>query len=364
VTSGQPADRAAAALSLRLFQAMLAAQESFAAYLGVKLGLYEALAGAAPATVAQLAARTGVAARYAREWLEQQAVAGLLGVDDAALPWHARVYHMPPGHERVLTASADPLSLVSTAMLPVGSVAAALPALLDAYRAGTGVPAGVFGDDWRAGHGGANRAAYTHNLAGWLRTHVPDVVRRLATRPCRLADIGCGAGWASIALAAAYPMAEVTGVDADADTLGMAEDNAKEAGCAHRVRFVHADVAGWRDPDGFDLVGVFDTLHELTRPVPALRACRALRAADGAVLVLDARTADRFAAPGDEIERFQYATSVLHCLPASLVEDGAPAIGTVLRAPQVREFARQAGFGRVSAYDLTDRFHRLYRLDD
>src|SRR5262249_49160744 len=153
-------------LSMRLFRAMLATQESFVAYLGVKLGLYEALHEGGPATVPVLAERTGLAPRYLQEWLEHQAVAGLLAVDDPGAAWGARVYRLASGHERVLTASDDPLSLVATAMLPLGGVAAALPGLLAAFRTGAGVPPDVFGEDWRQGHGGANRAMYTGQLAG------------------------------------------------------------------------------------------------------------------------------------------------------------------------------------------------------
>jgi SAM-dependent methyltransferase len=361
--TGEPADDAAVkALSLRLFRGMLATQESFVAYLGVKLGIYEALHSGGPATVPALAARTGLAPRYLREWLEQQAVAGLLAVDDASLDWDTRTYRLPPGYERVLTASADPLSLASTAMLPVGGVAAALPSLLAAFRTGAGVPPEVFGDDWRQGHGGANRAMYTNHLAGWLHRYLPDIDRRLSTGPARVADVGCGAGWAAIALAVAYPEIRVTATDLDEAALAQAFDRAGAAGVADRVSFAHADAATVSTVDEYDLVCVFDALHELARPVEALRACRKLCAPHGAVLVLDSRVADRLRVPGDEIERFQYATSVLHCLPAALVGTDAVGTGTVMRAPIVRAYARKAGFSTVRIFDLDDRFHRLYRL--
>ena len=356
-----PPDAAAQALSTRLFRSMLATQESFAAYLGVKLGLYEGLRDAA-ATPDELAARTGLAPRYVREWLEQQASAGLLGCDDPGLPGSRRVYRLPPGHDRVLTASADPLSLVWTAILPLGGVAAALPSLLDAFRTGDGVPAEVYGDDWRHGHGGANRALYTERLAGWLRRYVPDVHRTLSTGGGRIADVGCGAGWAAIALATAYPVAAVTAVDLDAPSVDEARANAAGAGVAGRLRAEVADAAALAGGE-HDLVCLFDMLHEAARPVEVLRGARRLRARDGTVLVLDALVGDGFHAPGEEVERFQHATSVLHCLPAALVGDGAEGVGTVLRPAVVRELAAAAGFARVRAYDLDDRFHRFYRLD-
>jgi SAM-dependent methyltransferase len=321
----------------------------------VKLGLYESLHRDGPATVAQLASRTGLAPRYLREWLEQQAVCGLLAYSDPFGSAQARVYRLPPGHERVLVASDDPLSLVSGALLPIGGVAAALPHLIEAFATGAGVPDERFGDDWRQGHGGANRAVYTHQLAGWLRRHVPHVVA-----PQRIADIGCGAGWASLALARAYPSATVVGYDLDAQSVGSATRHAKEAGLAERVSFQVADAVSLSGQ--FDLVCLFDTLHELPAPVDVLRACRALRADGGTVLVMDARVADRFTAPGDEVERFQYATSVLHCLPAGLAAEGSTARGTVMRLADVRSLVRSSGYADLRYVDLDDRFHRLYEL--
>ncbi len=366
--AADPAGAAAQALSLRLFRSMLATQESFVAYLGVKLGLYEVLWREGPATVAELAGRTATAPRYLREWLEQQAGAGLLAVDDAGLEGSVRRYRIPPGHERVLVGSADPLSLVWTAMLPLGGVAAALPALLAAFRTGEGVPAEVFGEDWRHGHGGANRAVYTERLAGWLRRFVPDVHRRLSGGG-RVLDLGCGSGWASLAIARAYPRATVCGVDLDAAAVTEAGAVAREAGLAGRVSFRTGDAGAGPDagsgdgPEGYDLVCLFDAMHELSRPGEVLSACRRLRGAGGVVLVLDSRVSPDFHAPGDEIERFQYATSVLHCLPAGLVGPDAAGIGTVMRGPTVRRYAEEAGFSRIREYDLDDRFHRFYRLD-
>ncbi|MBB6347775.1 class I SAM-dependent methyltransferase [Nonomuraea muscovyensis] len=352
-------EAAARALSVRLFLATLATQESLAAYLGVKLGLYDALREHGQASADALAEHTGLDARYLREWLEQQAVCGLLAAEGTG---ERRVFRLPPGHERVLTASDDPLSLVSTALLPLGGVARALPDLLAAFASGGGVPDDVYGEDWRQGHGGANRAVFTRQLVPWLRRHVPDVHARLSAAPARVVDVGSGAGWASLALATAYPSARVVGLDVDAEAVAEANARAKEAGLAERVSFEVADAFAARGRV-YDVVCLFDTLHEVPRPVEALAACRGMRAEGGAVLVMDARVADAFTAPGDEIERFQYATSLLHCLPAGRAAEDSAATGTVMRASHVEAMARAAGFTRVRSFDLTDRFHRLYRLD-
>ncbi len=361
IAQGGVAGSESRALAVRLFRAMLATQELLSTYLGVRLGLYDDLAGAGPATPPGLARRAGIAPRYAREWLEQQAVAGLLAVDDATRPADERVYRLPDAHAPVLTVSDDPLSMVSLAVLPLGGIARALPRLLAAYGAGGGVPDAEFGDDWRSGHSGANRSLFARSLVPWIRRFLPDVDARLRDGGA-VADVACGAGWAGIALAKAYPGVRVTGLDLDARTLAAARRNAAESGVAGRVVFEVRDAADPGLGGGFDLVCVFDALHEMARPVEVLRSCRALRAAEGAVVVMDARVAEAFQAPADEVERFQYATSVLHCLPACLAEQPSAGTGTVLRVATVRAYAASAGFADVEVIPVDDRFHRLYRL--
>ncbi|GAA1766873.1 class I SAM-dependent methyltransferase [Luedemannella helvata] len=354
-------DVRARALVVRLWLACLATQELLTAYLGLRLGLYAALRGN-PATYEQLARAAGIAPRYAREWLEQQAVAGFIDVDDATLPAPERTYSIDEGHATVLTASDDPLSLASLAILPLGGVARALPELLAAYRSGGGVPDAVFGDDWREGHSGANRALFTHQLAGWVRRALPGAHQRLRTPGARIADIGCGAGWASIALAQAYPHAQVDGFDLDAAATADAARNAEEAGVGDRVSFHARDAADPGAAGRYDLVCVLDVLHEVPRPVEMLRTCRELRRDGGSVLVMDARVAPAFVAPADEVERFQYATSLLHCLPACLAAEDSAGTGTVMRPDQVRGFARAAGFADAQVLPVQERFHRLYHL--
>lgn len=349
-------------MALRVWRSLLATQEVLTIYLGVRLGLYDELDRGGPATAGDLAARAGIAVRYAVEWLEQQAVAGLLRVDDPAKPAEDRRYELPPGHATVLRVSDHPLSMSALAVLPLGGVARALPDLLAAYRDGGGVPDSAYGVDWREGHAGANRALFAHQLAGWIARYAPDVHARLQVPGARVADIACGAGWSTIALARAYPRLRLDGLDLDAETVADARRNAAGHGVADRIAFQVRDAADPALAGTYDLVCLFDALHEIARPVEVLRACRALRAPGGCVLVLDAKVADAFTAPADDIERFQYATSVLHCLPACLSGPDSAGTGTVLRQGMVRAFATGAGFADVRALPVDDRFHRLYRL--
>jgi 2-polyprenyl-3-methyl-5-hydroxy-6-metoxy-1,4-benzoquinol methylase len=352
--------KAAQALSIRLWLACLATQETLCNYLGIRLGLYDALAELGPATPEQLASRAGVAPRYAREWLEQQAVSGILKV--AAAASGERRFFLTDAHRQVLTDSDSPLSRVA-GILPVGAVAHALPELLDAYRQGKGLEDAEYGPDWRSGHGSSNRALYIHSLPGWIRAALPDIHARLSRPGAAAADIACGAGWASTALAKAYAGLRVDGMDCDARLIADAGRNAQEAGLGDRVAFHVRDCIEDGIAGSYDLVCLFDTLHEIPRPVELLRNCLGATAEGGCVLLMDAKVADEFIAPANEVERFQYTTSVLHCLPACMARQPSAATGTVMRLSLVRAFAREAGCSRVEVLPIDDRFHRFYRVN-
>ena len=347
--------------AMRMWKSLLATQELLSIYLGVKLGLYDVLAAAGePMTAAGLARAAGVDQRYAREWLEQQAVTAVLEVSEPCADADQRRYRLPPEHATVLRTSDDPMSMAALAVLPLGGIAAALPSLVQAYRDGSGVADDVFGDDWRDGHSGANRSLFAHDLAGWIRDQLPDVHATLGEPGRRIADVACGSGWSSLALARAYPKSVVHGLDLDAAALVAAAKNAAAAGLGDRVGFELRDAADPALAGEYDLVCLFDALHEMARPVEVLQACRQLRGPGGVVLVMDAKVAPAFTAPGDDVERFQYGTSVLHCLPAA--RGASTGTGTVLRPAVMRDLARRAGFSTMSVVNVGDRFHRMYRL--
>jgi 2-polyprenyl-3-methyl-5-hydroxy-6-metoxy-1,4-benzoquinol methylase len=359
LAASDPRSVEATALGTRLFRASLGCAELIATYLGVRLGLYEALARLGPADPLRLADRAGIAPRYAREWLEQQAACGILRVVEPSHSPAARVYELPAGHADALVDPDSPHYVTPMTLLPATGIARALPHLLDAYRTGAGVPSELYGDF----HGGQlNRPTYLHHLPGWIRTALPDLHDRLGRDGASIADVACGSGESSVALARAYPGARVDGFDLDAAAIATAGRNAAAAGLADRVRFRAGDAAGGESAGSYDLVGIFDALHDMARPVPVLRRCRQLCGATGAVLLMEPRVEDRFEAPAGDLERFMYACSVLHCLPVGLAEQPSAGTGTVMRTSTVRAYAAEAGFARVTVLPVEHRFHRLYRL--
>ena len=354
----------AGALAGRLFEAALGSLELYSVYLGLELGLYAALHDAGTLTPPGLAAAADIEERYAREWLEQQAVSGCVEVEDPDASPGERRYRLPAGHAEALL---DPESLNYVG--PFGQfllcVPPAIPALLEAYRTGGGVHYSLYDPYHREGQGAFNRPTFTRLLVSeWLTDGVPDVhARLLADPPARVADIGCGLGWSSIAIARGYPDVRVDGFDVDAPSLAIARNHAAEAGVADRVSFAVRDITDPALAGAYDLVVMFEVLHDLSRPVEALRNIRRLLAPGGTLLVMDERVAEGFTAPGDEVERFMYVASVLHCLPAAMVEQPSTATGTVLRPTTVQRLATEAGFTRVEVVPIEHDFFRFYRLE-
>jgi 2-polyprenyl-3-methyl-5-hydroxy-6-metoxy-1,4-benzoquinol methylase len=360
--SGPGEDERRDALADRLLTSVIESMELASVWLGLRLGLYEALRTHGPATVAELAERAGVDARYAREWLEQQAVAGLLEVEDPASDADARRYRLPAAHAEVLLDADHPAHTGATAWW-IGSLARVLHRVPDLYRSGRGLPYPEYGDDGRLAIANFNRPMFVNDLAGWFAA-VPELQGRLGAEGARALDVGCGVGWSSISLARAFPSLRVDGIDADEASIADAKGNTAEAGVADRVRFEVADAAelAAAGEGGYDAAFVFEALHDMARPVEALRAVRALLAADGVLVVADEKVAETFTAPGDEIERLNYAFSWWHCLPASRAETPSVAAGTALRPGTVRRWADQAGFASLRELPVDHLFWRFYEL--
>jgi 2-polyprenyl-3-methyl-5-hydroxy-6-metoxy-1,4-benzoquinol methylase len=347
------------ALVERLFGATIGTLELFGVYLGDRLGLYAALAGSDALSPDELARSAGIAQRYAREWLEQQAVAGILDVDGANDG--ERRYRLPAEHAEVLVDPQSAFYLAPFASL-VASIGGVVPELLDAYRTGRGVPFSRYGADLRDGQAAINRPAFTLEMADWVAT-MPDVDARLKSDPpARIADVGCGAGWSTIALARAFPKANVEGIDFDEASIADARRNAAEAGIADAVTLHVRDAADPTAKGVYDLACMFEALHDTPRPVEVLAAVHQMLRDDGSMLLADERVADSFTAPGDELERMMYGWSITHCLPAAMVDQPADPTGTVLREPTVRNLAAQAGFASVEVLPIENDFFRFYRL--
>jgi hypothetical protein len=212
-------------------------------YLGERLGYYGALAAGDSLTSTELAQRTGTHERYAREWLEQQTTTGFLAVEDPTLAPLDRRFRLPPGHADVLGDRTDPNYMGAMNRLMV-SMTQTLPALLEAYRTGGGVPYEAYGADLREGMAGGSRVGAISFITETLPDALPDVHARLqSSPPAHVAEIGCGGGWAAIAIAQTYHMARVDGFDLDAASVDLARHNVAQAEVDDRVQIIQQDAS-------------------------------------------------------------------------------------------------------------------------
>jgi 2-polyprenyl-3-methyl-5-hydroxy-6-metoxy-1,4-benzoquinol methylase len=341
----------------RMFAAAGGGLELLTVYLGERLGFYRALADRGALTPAELADATGTQERYAREWLEAQAVCGILEVDGE------HRFTLPPEHAIALL-EREGLAYVAPLGRLLPSLSGALRPLMDAFRNGGGVPYECYGAEFREGQQDFTRPQYVNGLDAIFGA-LPDVDARLrATPPARVADVACGAGIFCLEVARRYPDAVVEGLDLDESSIDMARANAREAGMEDRVRFHVRDAAAPGLDGAYDVIAINDSLHHFARPLDALRSLRALLAPGGTLMVVETRTGDHFHAPlpDGDFERFSYLVSVLHCLPTAMAEQPSAGLGAIVREHTLRDLAAQAGFTRVGVAPIEHEMGRFYPL--
>jgi 2-polyprenyl-3-methyl-5-hydroxy-6-metoxy-1,4-benzoquinol methylase len=341
----------------RLCGAFIGALDLASVYLGDKLGLYRALRDEGPATSAQLARRAGISERYAREWLEQQAATSILTVDDASADPDARVYTLSRAHAETLidrdsTSCATPMAIF---LSPLGAM---LPRLVEAYRTGEGISWSDYGDDCWQAQGDFNRPYFRAHLAEQF-AKLPEEHAKL-TAGARVADIACGVGWSSIALAKAYSSSRIDGFDLDAKAISQARELARAEGVADRVTFQATDAS--TVTGRYDVVTIFEALHDMSQPVEVLRAARGLLVPGGSLIVADENFGDAFNVPGNDVERIIYGASVTFCLPNGLADRPSAATGAAIRPATVRRYGMAAGFAKVEELPLELGLLRFYRM--
>ena len=346
--------------SEQVIGSMIGSLDAWAIYLGDKLGLYDAIAASEGITQGDLAESAGVDVRYTQEWLEHQVTAGVLVADDARLAADQRTYSMPAAQQEVLT-DRDSLAFLSPFVRLVVTAGLQLPRHLEAYRTGGGVSWGEFGDDMRTGMAESNRPWFMHELGSNWFPALPELDEML-TRGGRVADIGCGEGWSSIAIALAYSDVHVDGFDIDERSIASARVHAAEAGVSDRVTFHNIDAAVAEGTGSYDVVTAFECIHDLPDPVGVLARMREMVVDNGYVLVMDEAVAPAFGDGADEAERLLYGISLFVCLPDSLSNEPSVGTGTVMRPETLDRYATEAGFDRSEVLPIENDMWRFYRL--
>jgi SAM-dependent methyltransferase len=304
--------------------------------MGDRLGLYRALAGAGPLTPAELAGRTDTAERYVREWLNAQAAGGYVEYD----PDTGR-YTLPPEQANALTDESSPAYLPGFFQIALGSVVDS-PRITERARSGDGLGWGDHVHDVLEGCERFFRPGYnTHLVAEWLPA-LDGVLEKLE-RGATVADVGCGHGASTILMAESFPSSRFHGFDYHDGSIATARERAAAAGVADRVTFEAIPAASYSGT-GYDLVTMFDCLHDMGDPAGAARHVRSTLAPDGTWMIVEPYAGDRVEENLNPVGRAYYGFSTLLCTPASLSQEVGLALGAQAGEARIREVVQGAGF--------------------
>ena len=306
--------------------------------MGDKLGLYRALAGAEALTPREVADRTGTAERYVREWLNAQAAGGYVEYD----PDGGR-YRLPAEQAVALTDAESPAYLPGFFQMALGSVIDS-PQIVEKARSGGGFGWHEHVHDVHEGCERFFRPGYNaHLIDEWLPTL--DGVAEKLERGALVADVGCGHGASTILMAQAYPNATFVGFDYHHGAIETARERARDAEVGDRVRFEVQPAAAYGGT-GYDLVTMFDCLHDMGDPVGAARHVRGTLAPDGTWMIVEPHAGDRVEDNLNPVGRAYYAFSTLLCTPASLSQEVGLALGAQAGEARIRDVATAGGFTR------------------
>lgn len=303
---------------------------------GDRLGLYRAMAGAGPISAGELAVQTKTTERYVREWLNAQAAGGFVEYD----PMSDR-YLLPAEHALALADEDSPAFVGGAFQLALATLRSA-ERIESAFKNGAGVGWHEHDEGVPIGCERFFRPGYNANLvSAWLPA-LEGVVAKL-TDGAAVADVGCGLGASTRLMAKAFPNSNVTGFDSHQESIDLAREKATAAGLDDRARFEVALAAGFPGT-GYDLVTMFDCLHDMGDPVGAARHVRQALAADGTWMIVEPLAGDRVEENLNPVGRAYYSFSTFLCTPSSLSQEVGMALGAQAGEAKIREVTRAAGF--------------------
>ena len=318
-----------------------AAESAPLIYLGDKLGLYRAMAGAGPLTSAELAARTETHERYVREWLNNQVAGGIIEYDAVA-----QTYELSDEAAQLWAEETSPAFLAGWVEL-IASLWADADKLADAFRSGEGI---AWGDHDPRLYRGVQRFFAPLYRGSLVQEWIPslDGVDIQLRRGAKVADVGCGYGLSTIILAEAYPNSTFVGYDSHRESIEAAEKAAAEAGVSDRVRFEVADATSFGET-GFDLICFFDALHDMGDPVTAAAHSRATLAEGGTVMVVEPAAGDAVEENVNPVGRAYYAGSTFLCTPGALSQPGGHSLGAQAGPERLGQILAEGGLSRCRA---------------
>ncbi|HVN86880.1 MAG TPA: class I SAM-dependent methyltransferase [Candidatus Binatia bacterium] len=316
---------------------MGAAMSAALVVLGDKLGLYKAMGSAGPVTPAELAARTGTSERYVREWLCAQAASGYVNYDAATAK-----FALTEEQAFALADDKSPAHMLGAFHI-ILSMFKDEAKIADAFRGGHGVGWHEHSPDLFHGTERFFRAGYQANLiSAWIPAL--DGVEVKLKRGIRVADVGCGHGASTIIMAQAFPRSTFVGFDYHPKSIDAARERAAEAGVTDRVRFEVATAKNF--PGHYDLVTVFDALHDMGDPSGAAAHVYQALEADGSWMIVEPFAEDRVEDNLNPVGRVFYSASTFICTPGSKAQEVGLGLGAQAGEARLREVVTAGGFTR------------------
>jgi ubiquinone/menaquinone biosynthesis C-methylase UbiE len=308
--------------------------------IGFRLGLFDALSAGGPATAADLARRAGgLAPRYVREWALAQAANGYIDFDSAT-----DTFSLSPEQAMIFVTRDSPVYLAGAFDLAAAMIEGE-PKVEQAFHDGCGVRWGDSAGCLFCATGAFFRPGYVNNIVqSWIPA-LDGVAKKLAGR-AKVADIGCGVGFSTILMAQAYPNAQFTGFDFHEPSIADARTHAKDHGVGDRVRFEVA-TAKEISEDAFDLVTMYDCLHDMGDPRGCARHVRKILKNDGTWMIVEPVAGDAPAQNMNPVGRLYYNASTMICVPTSLDQEVGEGLGAQAGEAKLSEIIRGAGFAQV-----------------
>jgi 2-polyprenyl-3-methyl-5-hydroxy-6-metoxy-1,4-benzoquinol methylase len=331
----------------QVFRDMAGAMSAGMAYVGVKTGLFRAMANRGPMQAHDVVKASGLQPRYVEEWLKGMVAAGYLAYDPAA-----QTFTLPDEHAYFL-ASDDTDHFVGGLFAMVPPLMRVAPQVARAFAEGGGVRFEEFGPECVSALDLINRGQYEQRFTDYWMKALPEAAARLRVGG-RALDVGCGSGRVCIALAKAFPAAEVIGIDPDEESIRRARESA-----VANVKFDVRTTADMARGTGFDFISLCDALHDLAEPVKTLEEIRALLNPQGILFIVEPKAADRLEDNRNPVAATFYGFSVFHCMTQSLAR-GGPGLGTCLGPAATEALVRRAGYARFERLDIKSLTNLFY----
>ena len=340
------------AVADQVFSNMAGAMTAGLCYLGCTTGLFAAMAGKGPMTLDDVVAASKLQPRYVDEWLKGMTAAGWLDYDPTretfALSDERAYFVASEGTDHYVGG----LYAMAAVLLRVA------PRVAQAFREGGGVPFHDYGEEGVVALDLVNRGQYEQRFASYWLKSMPATTAALDGGG-RVLDVGCGAGRVCVALAKAFPAAEVIGLDPDGESIAQATDAAHSEGVGDRVMFMPMRTDEIDRGAGFDLITACDCIHDFAKPVDTLADIRRLLKPDGTLFIMEPKVADKLEDNRNDMAAMFYGFSVFHCMTQSLAQ-GGPGLGTCMGPTKTEALVREAGYTQFERLPIKSQSFLFY----